>query len=390
MHRSSIIRGIAFASVLALAAALVPTTLIGAQSSGPDFDGDGIPDSLDLDADGDGIPDADEFGPCSQSGQIAYTHNEAGGQSESAVLDSASAAYFSSTSDTTVGPGVFETTFFGFTYILGGADQPDFAGAQAAGDYVQFGFTPSQDLDLTQVSYAFFTGGGEAGIDNFQIAMEVATLADFSDGVVLHQDTQIGSLPTNNYVTAAQPALSQRLAAGVPYFFRVYLYDEQNNDSQGRVRFDDMFLDFDVVSSCFIDSDGDGSPDHLDLDSDGDGIPDSGVVPTTTTTTTTTVAPTTTTTTVAPTTTTTTVAPTTTTTTTTTTAAPTTTTTTPNAGVGGANASAGGGGGTEGELPEALALTGPTNGPIALVGAASVALGLLMVLFDRRRTTARI
>lgn len=46
--------------------------------------------------------------------------------------------------------------------------------------------------------------------------------------------------------------------------------------------------------------------------------------------------------------------------------------------------------GTEGELPEALALTGPTNAPIALVGAASVALGLLMVLFDRRRTTARI
>ena len=399
-----------------MAVATAPTALLSGQSSGSDIDGDGIPDQFDLDADGDGVLDVDEYGPCATGGQVVWNHNGDGGQSDAAIVDANAAPHITAATDITFGRGLVENPDFANTYLIGGADQPDLAGAQFNGDYVQYSVTPAVPLVLDYIYDGFFTGSGsvqEAGLGNFQMAIEFATLADFSDGTVLGPGLQVPALFSSfgydpNNPTADGPV---PLMAGVEYFFRVYFFDEQNDDPQDRVRFDDHFWNFSVTESCFLDSDDDGIPDHLDLDQDGDGVLD---VPPPTTTTTTTVAPTTTTTTstttTAPpvttteppvettTTTTTPVAPTTTeapatteapTTTTTTTAPPatteavtvvedgaaeTTTTTTAAPAVSGDVAE-----------PPVLALTGPSDDPIAAVGILSVALGGLILLLNRVR-----
>ena len=406
--------------------------LISAQSTEADFDGDGIPEIFDLDADGDGIADADELGPCSDGGQLVWNHNEpdafgSTGQSQSAIFEGNSAAFVSTASDISFGPGLDELTDnSAFTYFLRGADQPTLADARSADDYLQFSITPSAPIQLTSVGYGFFTlnsSAPEANLGEFQLGLEFATMSDFSDGVILQQGVQVPDLRNRSdfdYDVPTTPAVSEGLSAGVEYFFRIYFYDEQNDDSLNRLRFDDMFIPFNALSSCTpIDTDGDGSPDHLDLDADGDGIPDSGEAPggvpvdtdgdgtpdhldtdsnndgildapptTTTTTTTTTTAPVTT---VEPVNTTTapaateapatdtTAAPETTVTTTVpeTTTAPTTSTsrTTTTAAVVAA----------EDAVP-VLALTGPRDTSLALGAIAAIAFGLALLAIEQRRT----
>lgn len=446
MKRSTIVRRTAVASTLAVLLTAAPTALLSGQSggTGADTDSDGIPDVFDLDDDGDGIPDADEFGPCSSAGQVLYAHNEDGGQSDFATFGGAdpdaSAGYFSATSDISFGPGIFESPDNTFTYIFDGADTPDLAGAQAAGDYVQYSLTPNTALLLSSIGYGFFTNtptAMDAPLGEFQMALEIATVADFSDGVVLQPGIQVGDLQLpgvpEDYQVPAAPAVSETLAPGVEYFFRVYFYDNQNDDPDGRVRFDDTFIDFGVLSSCFLDTDDDGIPDHLDTDSDNDGIPDSveapgGVpvdtdgdgipdhldtdsdndgVPDSPPTTTTTAAPTTTTTTTAvPVTTT--AAPTTTNPTAPTTTEPVATTAAPSTTEGPATTAApettaapadteppaettttqapvAVGNADAGQAPPRLALTGPSETPFTTIGILAITFGGLLLAIGRRR-----
>ena len=453
MSTSKPLRLILTALAIALLASVLPSSAIAAQSAPTpnDVDGDGIANLVDPDSDGDGIPDVDEFGPCSTGGDIRYTHNDAGGQSQFATFDGA-AAYFASTTDLSFGPGIFEPFDQGSTYIFDGADAPDFAAAQSPpGDYVQISFIPSTDLLLNAIEYGFFTGGpGDAGFElgDFQMTSTFATDTAFGDEAVLQQDIQVPSLnPSIDGTNYAQPGAaigSEVLVAGTEYFFRFYLYNPMNSDPQQRVRFDDLYIEVNPLGSCFLDTDGDGIYDHLDS-----ALPPTTTTTTTTTTTaaptttttaapttTTTVAPTTTTTvapttttTVAPTTTTTaaptttttttttTVAPTTTTTaapttttttvapTTTTTAAPTTTTTTEDPLISGAAAgtasstttttvaptttavsNVGAAGAGADVTTPVLALTGPSDRPLALGALLAIVTGSFFVLLSRRKT----
>lgn len=383
MSKLSTLRKSACVVLLAVTMATIPATLIGAQSTPTpdDIDGDGTPNAIDDDDDGDGIPDLDEFGPCNTSARVVWDHNDSDGQGQAATFQDGAEAHLAATTDLFFGPGIFESFDASFTYIFDGADASDLAGAQTNGDYVQISLTPDVDIELTGIGYGFFTtpGGAGAGLDNFQIASSFATTANFTDETILQQGIQVPDLQSG-YITPPTPSVQEILAAGTEYFFRFYLFDAQNNDPELRVRFDDLSLPFNVLSSCFIDTDEDGTPDHLDP-----------LFPPTTTTTT--AAPTTTT--AAPTTTTaptTTAAPTTTSTTvasnsdsdvagsdvtTTTSTTPPTTTTAANVASAGVDAGD--------ELPQELALTGPTSTPIALGGAAALVLGAMMVTFERRR-----
>ena len=283
---------------------------------------------------------------------------------------------------------------------------------------------------LNAIEYGFFTGGpGDAGFElgDFQMTSTFATDTAFGDEAVLQQDIQVPSLnPSIDGTNYAQPGAaigSEVLVAGTEYFFRFYLYNPMNSDPQQRVRFDDLYIEVNPLGSCFLDTDGDGIYDHLDS-----ALPPTTTTTTTTTTTaaptttttaapttTTTVAPTTTTT-VAPTTTTT-VAPTTTTTaapttttttvapTTTTTAAPTTTTTTEDPLISGAAAgtasstttttvaptttavsNVGAAGAGADVTTPVLALTGPSDRPLALGALLAIVTGSFFVLLSRRKT----
>jgi len=109
-----------------------------------DLDDDGILDGDDDDVDGDGIPNSEERGEYN-TGQILWNHNSDNGQSDSADTE-VRPDYFASSTNLTFGPGVFENPDYAYTYILSGADQPDFASAKTNDDYVQVSFTPAVEL----------------------------------------------------------------------------------------------------------------------------------------------------------------------------------------------------------------------------------------------------
>ncbi len=266
----------AFVMVLAICGVLSARATSPASASTVDTDEDGITDDVDIDDDNDGILDEDEMGSCDETGAIHWNHNDAGGQSQSATLDSGP-QYFSASTDLSFGSGLFESPDYAYTYLIGGADQADLAGARTNDDYVQVSFTPSEDVELTNVGYGFWSqsaGDPEFPLGNFKMALEYATAADFSDGSVLHQDIQVGAMIPGGYLTPTVPDLNVVLDGSTEYFFRFYFYDEQNDDPQNRVRFDDVFFPVTALSSCFFDTDDDGIYDHLDPDADGDEIPD--------------------------------------------------------------------------------------------------------------------
>ena len=216
------LRLVVAAVTLALVASIVPSTLIAAQSAATpdDVDGDGIPNLVDPDSDGDGVLDVDEFGPCGTGGNIVYNHNHSfvdndwGGQGQFATFESGADAYVSNTTDLSFGPGIFENPDQGFYYAFGGADAPNFAGAQSSDDYVQVSLTPSTDLLLTGIDHGFFTDDSSFAINNFQIASTFATMSNFSDEVVLQQDVQVGVLSNNAFTFVPVPPVTEVLTAG--------------------------------------------------------------------------------------------------------------------------------------------------------------------------------
>ncbi|WP_159951932.1 T9SS type A sorting domain-containing protein [Polaribacter septentrionalilitoris] len=254
-------------------------------SGNPDIDNDGISDSCDLDSDNDGILDSVEDGFCSQSSQIEWLHNDNAGQSDFATFSGAlTSTDYSSSSLITFGSGagaigLDETTDNNsFTYVLRDANQSTFAAAKADNDYAQLSFTPSNDLILNSLTFGFFTSStSSVGFNkgNYKIAVEYATNSSFTSPTLLYQDLQIGDMQApNGYVTFSENFNSFTLSSGTEYFFRIYMYDEQNTDSLDRIRLDDITFNSSISSSCNNDIDGDGIPNSLDLDSDNDGISD--------------------------------------------------------------------------------------------------------------------
>ncbi|ULC58956.1 tandem-95 repeat protein [Flaviramulus sp. BrNp1-15] len=237
-----------------------------------DTDGDTYADVVDLDDDNDGILDADEGCPAIE---IQWNHNDGGGQGQAITYGAGANTYFSGASNLSFGPGIFENPDYAFTYIFGGADQTTFAGAKTNGDYVEVSYTPNSNLFINQINFGYWTtniGDIEFNMGNHKLAVEVSTNAtDFSAADVLLVDMQVDNMQApSSYVFIGNSINSYLLEANTTYYFRTYLYDEQNTDPQNRVRFDDYYFNFDA--DC--DNDGDGLPNSLDTDSDGDGCPD--------------------------------------------------------------------------------------------------------------------
>ncbi|QWX84635.1 Ig-like domain-containing protein [Cellulophaga sp. HaHaR_3_176] len=243
--------------------------------AGPDYDGDGILDDVDLDIDNDGILNADEANNCTGA-QIEWTHNGDSGNSDSATFNLGDEVYFTNHPDIIFGSGIDETTDNNnFTYLLRNAGEANFANAKSGNDYAQLSFTPTEDLNFNILQLGFFTNGSgdpavTAGL--FKMAIEYSNDASFSSPVVLFQDIQIPEMIAGNYISLPQSVSNFTLQEATPYYFRFYFYDEQNTDAFDRVRFDDVQFITSVKASC--DTDGDGLPDYLDLDSDNDGIYD--------------------------------------------------------------------------------------------------------------------
>ncbi|WP_321827067.1 Ig-like domain-containing protein [Maribacter dokdonensis] len=249
--------------------------------AGPDNDGDLVLDVDDLDDDNDGILDAEELSLCAQT-QVEWFHNDsetpnAGtvgttdpGESDYATFENRtliSSPNFTAAQN--ISFGSLNETGSLYTYIFNVADQNTFATAKSAGHYVQVSYTPAVDLWATSINIGFYTSpsGPEVDYGNFDMAIEMDTNASFSNPTVKAQDFHIDNMLAGNYLSYTISS-SDFLSAGTTYYFRFYIYNNQNGTSF--TRFDDV--SFSHALAC--DTDEDGIPNYFDLDSDNDGIYD--------------------------------------------------------------------------------------------------------------------
>ncbi|MEJ6392007.1 tandem-95 repeat protein [Gymnodinialimonas sp. 2305UL16-5] len=251
-----------------------------------DSDGDGVIDRIDIDDDNDGVLDTDEgFERKSVSGQLLWTHNESGGNSEQATFQDFGggevplADAIASAGNSVVGSGLTQLTgdpsgdeTSQFEYDLSGADEDTLAGAIAAEDYVDFPLTTGDETVIIRNLFHSFTaqdvGGSNRG--DYKVAYFVSS-DNFATAETLVSGFQFQS-GTSGSFNGQFPTIDEaRLDPNTNYTIRMYVYDAETTP-EGHVTVNDQFFEFDVETT--VDSDTDGVADHLDIDSDNDGITD--------------------------------------------------------------------------------------------------------------------
>ncbi|MDB2606353.1 Ig-like domain-containing protein, partial [Zobellia sp.] len=249
--------------------------------AGPDNDGDTILDSEDLDDDNDGILDADELALCTQT-RVEWDHNDSEtpnaatvgntdpGDSDYATYDNRtliSSPNFTSAAN--ISFGSLNEIGNKYTYVFDNANQSTFATAKTANHYVEVSYTPAVDLWTQNIAIGYFSSNGapDAAYGNFDMTLEMDTNASFSSPTIKVQDLHIDNMIEGGYLSY-NIASNDYLSAGTTYYFRFYIYNNQNGT--GRTRFDDV--GFEHALAC--DTDLDGIPNFFDLDSDNDGIYD--------------------------------------------------------------------------------------------------------------------
>ena len=224
---------------------------------GPDWDGDGVADSDDLDDDNDGILDTDETGALTCA-CATWTSTTASSLTENATLINITAA--SSSGFDSFGSGV---------WMPGDCDGYTRA-TQTDGSTVSFSFSSPLERPTFSISSAGY--GGDYGV--------ILTFTDGSGNpidIVGDFNSSVNGGGTYNIVgnvvtTTDQYAGELKLAEGAYNQVNI-LY--QFNDIGGGITNPTDFA-FYTLSSCTddIDTDSDGIVDRLDLDSDGDGCSD--------------------------------------------------------------------------------------------------------------------
>ena len=262
-----------------------------------DKDWDGVPDLEDADDDNDGILDVDEGLTVEFTGQYNFTHNENSGTATDGAPNTTapdSTLLIAGSTPTVIGAGLTELASNGnpappgniFEFYLDGATSPDLATAIANDDYVELSFTtqssfPSDFGFLDSIDHGTFVSSTSGNnFTDYSYGIEVSADGFATPGTLLESNFNVnnGGL---GYTYRSGSALNYQLQPGTTYSFRFYIFDDQGagstgsfgqNDTVGRVTFDDIY--FNVTGSSFTDTDGDGISNHCDLDSDNDGISD--------------------------------------------------------------------------------------------------------------------
>ncbi len=264
-----------------------------------DFDGDGIGNICDNDDDNDGIPDGGKDfeyektiiipGECTET-QVEWLHNNDTNdtgydkQSDYATFDNTgswrpgysllSSPNFTNADDIVFGGGLDEASYnTSSTYIIGGVDKTTFEEAKTNNDYVQLAYTPAVDMNLGFVRLGFSTpdnGNSLLNLGKFFVTLEMSTDANFATSDVLYYDGHVGKIELDQYLTLGHQ-YDIDLEAGTKYYYRFYIYNENNTYKDNNVvRFDDVKFQHRI--NC--QSDNDTMPNYRDVDSDNDGCPD--------------------------------------------------------------------------------------------------------------------
>lgn len=235
---------------------------------GVDTDNDGVSDICDLDDDNDGILDLEES-KCSTSSIVsmgAWDNNltpfERGTIWNPALIASIENEVFGS------GISVSESST---TLTVSGIDQPNYSGAVAANDYIEFAFTTQPNINSLFLRSFFYTKNSFAGADEYGYSIALA----YSDDGFSTSQIVVSNYTIDTYVSGSQQDIRTlvddnfaSISANTTYTFRLYFY---NKTTPGPARFDDFALESGQCTGL-LDTDGDGIPNNLDLDSDNDGI----------------------------------------------------------------------------------------------------------------------
>ena len=232
----------------------------GTQTFGSDSDGDGIPDSTDLDDDNDGILDTNE-GICN----ISSTSSIDG--FDSPVVPTINGNNIQRTNPYN-GWGTETGGVNDFNVIrvngAGYADGPD--NAQSGNQYIDItGRSAYVYKNITLTSPAVFSGSAwfanrESSNGGYAPWSTKIEIRNETTGITVAQGNTINFTSSiSDEIWNNSSINSVALPAGT-YRIRMFVGD---------------FGHLDSISYCFSkDTDGDGTPDHLDLDSDNDGCAD--------------------------------------------------------------------------------------------------------------------
>ena len=229
-----------------------------------DSDGDGIANNLDLDDDNDGILDIAE-GVVDNDGILEWNYNaqdDAPSILNSSVISSAQNATKSSALTAQI-IGV-DTS-----YSITGVSATTISQSRSNNSYFEFKFTTANFQNTVQYLYDRFSLWVRdpsfsptykmrlyLSTDNFATSTDIS--GEVAYPIVPYEDRVVFPL-TSPY----------HLAPNKTYTLRLYFYDVSGGASATF-----SHDDFQVLTTQYADTDGDGIPNHLDLDSDNDGCVD--------------------------------------------------------------------------------------------------------------------
>jgi hypothetical protein len=216
-----------------------------------DFDGDGIPNSVDLDDDNDGILDTAESVPVSL---ICDVHSP----------DNATTTVTSSSTQFPTGRDLVNT-YDNSLSTFGGT----FTGTASMIGTVKYLYnTPLNNV----TEFQFYSNGGSILTDGQVTHIASVQFFDASD-VLLYQLDDV-TIPQASTVTPYVIPFPTVLN-GVASFTLTDLSDRSARTGSAEAVWKEVYLRTCYTSSPDIDTDGDGILNRFDLDSDGDGCPDS-------------------------------------------------------------------------------------------------------------------
>ena len=231
-----------------------------------DQDGDGVNSTNDLDDDNDGIPDTVEKGNCGVAGSIMSTTGYRGFVYDAFPgIDAWTEVNGSTTFPTnsfrqvaTFNYNEFANTQNAFNIDFNAAgnvsgtntDMANYQGTALGNPTREFAVVFTKVINEDEVgTYQYNLNSGDNHILIYKNGTKVASV----------QNAYAGTLPVNNFATISV-VRGDRID--------VVLVEEDAGNT---------YMNFSVtktVGQCMRDTDGDGTPDHLDLDSDNDGCPD--------------------------------------------------------------------------------------------------------------------
>ncbi|WP_273567703.1 GEVED domain-containing protein [Maribacter halichondriae] len=237
-----------------------------------DYDGDSIPDFMDLDDDNDGITDCVESSDQVSSGFVWSLNNPSGNLGMDTVYDPKITDWaIDATTNMVLNTGIYSVV--GANVHITGMSATSLESAINNNDYIGVSFTTGIETS----SYI---------VDNIVSGWFQPNQGDSYHTTVMYSEGTTGTWYTlaknvfhtydgsgSSYLTFDHlEASSLELKSNTQYKFRVYTYGQVDDTPESYSVFDDF--NFSVSACRARDIDTDSSNDHLDTDSDGDGCSD--------------------------------------------------------------------------------------------------------------------